>query len=348
MKLSILKNEFDEHHKHWEEACLKFNYDYEIIDITKNSWFEKVLNSKSDGFLICPSSRQEYYKKLYDERLYIIDKVMKRFCYPSYDEVVIHENKKFFSYWLKAQNIPSPKTSVFYDKREAFAFINLENFPIVAKINIGAGGKGVKIFREKLAIKSYVDDAFSKGIKQEWGPNFKMGNWRNRIKKIINNPSRVKKRIEVYKKVYNEIQKNFVIFQEYIPHKYEWRIVKIGDSYFGHQKILDGEKASGTKGIEYAIPPDKYLDFVKDICKRFNFNSMAIDMFEDGKGGLLVNEMQTVFGHIQEYICEKDGKAGRFLFKDGKWLFEEGIFNTNLSYDLRLKNVVSLLDNNIK
>jgi hypothetical protein len=141
----------------------------------------------------------------------------------------------------------------------------------------------------------------------------------------------------------NEIQKDYIILQEFVQHSFEWRIVRIGDSYFGHQKVKVGEKASGTKGIDYISPPNELLDFVKDICLRYNFNSMAIDLFEVGKGGYLINEMQCIFGHVQAYICEHNGSPGRFLFKDDKWVFEAGLFNTNLSYDLRLGNVISLL-----
>ena len=64
------------------------------------------------------------------------------------------------------------------------------------------------------------------------------------------------------------IQKGFIILQKYIPHDFEWRVVKIGDSYFGHQKIKQGDKASGTKGIDYTAPPLQLLDFARDISNK--------------------------------------------------------------------------------
>ena len=104
-----------------------------------------------------------------------------------------------------------------------------------------------------------------------------------------------------------------------------------------------GEKASGTKGIDYIIPPEKLLNFVKVLCEKFDFNSMAVDLFEDGKGGYLINEIQTIFGHVQDYICEKNGNPGRLIFKENHWEFENGMFNANLSYNLRLENVIDLI-----
>ena len=168
-----------------------------------------------------------------------------------------------------------------------------------------------------------------------------MGMWSQRILNVLRNPDRIIKRLQLYKTISNDTQKFFVIFQQYIPHDFEWRIVKIGDSYFGHKKIKVGDKASGSKGIDYSLPPEMLLSFVKDICLRFNFNTMAVDIFEDEHGGYLINEMQTIFGHVQSYICRNDDGPGRFLFKDGKWIFENGMFNTNLSYDLRLNDVIT-------
>ena len=99
-----------------------------------------------------------------------------------------------------------------------------------------------------------------------------------------------------------------------------------------------------TKGIEYIAPPGELLNMVRDICDKYGFRCMAVDLFEDGNGGYLINEMQCIFGHVQEYICEKDGVAGRFVDLNGNWEFESGMFNSNLSYDLRLQDIINILN----
>ncbi|APF20140.1 hypothetical protein Calab_0558 [Caldithrix abyssi DSM 13497] len=342
MKWCILKNEFDDNHKNWMIACEKYGQNYDVVDLTKSNWLEEISKFDYIGFLTCPSGRESLYKQLYDERIYVINKVMKKFCYPNYDEIVIHENKKFLYYWLKANKLPHPKTYVFYDKEEALSFANEVALPIVGKFNIGASGKGVKIFRDRKSLIKYIESAFIKGLRQDWGPNMRMGNWIFRLKKIFKNPSRIKNRIEVYKRVYNEIQKGFVILQKYIPHDFEWRVVCIGESYFGYKKKKIGDKCSGGKGYIYDVPTETLLNFVKDICTKYLFNTMAFDLFEDGNGVYLINEMQTIFGHVKDHICEKNGKPGRLVFASGKWKFEEGMFNSNLSYDLRMEDAIRL------
>ncbi|MBI9066033.1 MAG: hypothetical protein JEZ09_01995 [Salinivirgaceae bacterium] len=343
MKVAILKNEFDDGHENWMKACVKQNIEADIIDLTKNNWLIKIKKEVYDCFLACPSGRESIFKNLYDERIYILNRVLNYNVYPNYDEISLHENKKYLSYWLASNEINHPKTNVFYYEKEAMEFVRNSNLPIVAKFNIGASGKGVRIFRNKEDVIHYIKQAFTgKGLRQSWGPDLKMGMFGSRILKIIRNPKRIFRRLEAYKKVYNETQNGLVIFQEYIPHEFEWRIVKIGNSYFGHKKIKQGDKASGTKGIDYAEPPVQLLNFVKNLCDLYSFNSMAVDLFEDENGEYMINELQCIFGHVQDYICEKDGSPGRFIYKDDNWLFEKGMFNSNLSYDLRLKDVFAL------
>lgn len=343
MKFGILKNEFDDNHDYWAKACTRFGHDFVVIDSLSAHWLELCVEGGVDAILGCPSGRETFYKEMYDEKIYILDKVLKMPVYPSYDETSIHENKKYLSYWLRSNNIPHPKTFVFYELKEALLFAETCKFPVVVKVNIGASGQGVEIIKTKERLIAYIGRAFSSGIRQNWGPNLKMGGIGKRLLKAILTPSIIKKRLTVYKKVYNEVQRNMVILQYYVEHSYEWRVVKIGDSYFGHQKVKQGDKASGTKGIDYIIPPDSLLNFVRELCEKHNFNSMAVDLFEDGEGGYLVNEMQCIFGHVQDYICEKEGKPGRLRFIGERWVFEEGFFNSNLSYDLRIQNVVNLI-----
>ncbi len=343
MLAAILRNDFDLGYLNWLEACKKYNIDYQVIELAKDDWFEQSLSNKYDLYLACPPGRDEIFKKLYDERIYILDKVLNKFVYPNFNEISVHENKRYLSYWLKANNIDHPTTHVFYQKDEADSFAKSTILPIVGKMNIGASGKGVKIIRDRDELYEYIHCAFTSGLRQEWGPNFKMGNYRRRISNILKNPTIIKRKLEIYRKNHDAVQKGFVLFQEYIEHQFEWRLVKIGDSYFGHQKVKQGDKASGTKGINYTVPSEELLNYVRYLCEKHDFNAMAIDLFEDKEKGFLVNELQCIFGHVQDYICENEGKPGRFKYLNNKWIFEEGMFNANLSYNLRLKHALSLI-----
>lgn len=345
MKVGILRNENPNSSYKWEIACKRYGIKYEVIDLTSFKWFEEIKNDYFDFFLTKPSGSLTHFKNMYDERLFIISKVLKSYIYPSYEECYIYENKKLLYYYLAANNISHPNTYVFYCKNEALNFINTDQFPLVAKTSIGASGSGVTVLRNTHQAKKYIEKAYSlKGIKRRFGPNRAVGTPGEWFVKSIRSPSYLVSKIKQYLSIYSHGERDLIIFQEYIPHDYEWRIVRIGDSYFGHQKIKQGDKASGTKGIDYVDPPKELLNFVKALCDNHGFHFMAIDLFEDGKGGYLVNEMQTIFGHIQDYILAVEGKPGRYIYRNKNWVFEEGNFNTNESYDLRLKVALELYE----
>ena len=149
-----------------------------------------------------------------------------------------------------------------------------------------------------------------------------------------------------YVSVYRNGERDFIIFQEYIPHNFEWRAVRIGNSYFAHKKIKVGDKASGSKGIEYVDPPVSLLNFTRELCEKHNFQFMAVDLFEDGKYEYLVNELQPIFGHVQDFILSIDGKSGRYQYIHNQWVFQEGDFNSNESYDLRLETAIDIFIKN--
>ena len=341
--VAILENEDPASSYKWKLACEKAGVKFDIIKLHQNDWLERIRAREYSFCLLKPPGEIEPFKQLYDERVYIIVKVLGIKTFPSYEEAYIYENKKLLSYFLKARKIPHPKTFVFYEKNDALQFVNDTEFPIVAKTSIGASGTGVKIIHTREQAVRYVKKAFSrKGIRRRFGPNRVTGTPKKWFNKAIRSPSYFIKKLQQYMKRNNDTQKWYVLFQEYIPHDFEWRVTRIGESYFAHKKVKVGDKASGSKGIDYVKPPEKLLNFVKKTCDENNFKCMSIDLFEDGNGGYLVNELQTIFGHVQKFICMIDGERGRYLIKNGKWQFEKGEFNTNESYDLRLEAALKL------
>jgi hypothetical protein len=136
------------------------------------------------------------------------------------------------------------------------------------------------------------------------------------------------------------------LFQEYIPDAIEWRIERIGNSFFGHQKVKKGDFHSGTKLMRWERPPRRLLEFCRDITEIGSFMSMDLDIFETKDGKYLVSELQAVFGvkgpPTEMYI---DGKPGRFVFDkySNSWQFEEGYFCQNACCNLRVYALLELL-----
>ncbi|MCD4730424.1 MAG: hypothetical protein K8R74_07480 [Bacteroidales bacterium] len=350
-KFAILRNENPEEHLEWVKACeLHPDIGFNVIDLTRDNWLEEIQQGNYDCLLAKPSGLVSYYKTLYDERIYILNKVLNYKIYPSFDELFIYENKRLLSYYLKAKKIPHPQTWVFYNKPEAEQFIEQVDLPIVGKTLLVAGGSGVRILKNRTTAINYIHEAFSqKGITRNWSPNIRKGSYTKRlVNRLKDIPGTIRYFINKRKAATIDPQRWFVLFQEYIPVDFEWRCVKIGESCFAHKKLRSiGEMISGSSNVSWDGPPEKLLEFMKAVTENGNLLSQAIDIFEDKKGNYLVNELQCFWGSKNPHQMILDGKPGRYFHKDGNWIFEEGEFNMNNSYNLRLAHVIQLLDEGI-
>lgn len=344
-KIALLNNEHLNTSRQWVASLNKNeSISFDIIDLTSKDWLLECSSKSYDLFIANPSGTTSIFKQLYDERILILSKYSITPIYPSVDEILIYENKRYLSYFLTINKIPHPLTKVFYNKDEAIAFSQETDYPVVAKINIGAAGNGVNIFDTSKEVQKYITAAFSSsGVGAKVGPKLKKGNLFKRLLKAITNPQFVKSRLSLYKSISEDKQRGFVIFQKYIRHDFEWRCVRIGESFFAHKKLIKDNKASGSLEKGYENPPLKLMNFIREISEEHGLTSVAIDVFENPTGeGYLVNEIQTIFGQSDNYQMEVDGKIGRYIYNNG-WQFEEGDFNTNESYDLRLEHALTLL-----
>ena len=329
VKLGILK-EFDGLHQSYEDACRALGIEFEVIDIISDDWFENVTASSCPAILCRPSARRSEAKTMYDERLYFIDRYTDKMLYPSFREILIYENKRAQHYWLKINKISMPKTWIFYDAGEALDFLRgHDGFPLVFKTNLGSAASGFKLLKSR---KSAV--RLTKRIFTRTGLFFKgYVKWG-------------KGPLGLRYPILDDIQFNNVLYQEHVDIKTEWRGVRIGESYFLHKKEpgISGLR-SGSGLASYGPPPESALDFLKDVCDRGGFRSMNVDFFESVDGRYLVNELHTVFASkINEFQMMVNGLPGRYKYKQGGWIFEEGDFNRFESNELRVLDTLSLLE----
>lgn len=342
MKIAILGSENPDSGQKWMLACRKKGIDASFVDLCSVEALAQIIGGGFNLCLLRPPGLIEKHKAIYDEKLYHIAHILKIPCFPGFLECFIYENKKSLAAFLQAAGIAHPQTWVICHKAEASEFIKKCGYPLVAKTSIGATGSGVRILWDHHTAEKYVKQAFmGKGIRKRSGPNRHVGTPRSWLKKAIADPGYLTKRLKHYLVSYKETQKGYVIFQEYIQHDYEWRVVRIGESYFAYKKYKVGDMASGAKNLGYGNPPFALLTWIKEISDNYNIHTAAFDVFENS-GKYLINEIQTIFGHTMDHILEVDGKPGRYLYHDGEWIFEKGMFNLNESYDLRLETALKL------
>jgi hypothetical protein len=123
-------------------------------------------------------------------------------------------------------------------------------------------------------------------------------------------------------------------------------MIRIGESYFGHQKLMDGTFHSGSGKVGWYNPPRALLDFIRELTDNAGYTAINVDIFETPDGRLVVNEIQSHFAAKVESQMYIDGKPGRYLYdySSREWQFEEGVFCRNGCCDLRVKVLLDQLD----
>jgi glutathione synthase/RimK-type ligase-like ATP-grasp enzyme len=316
------------------KACQGLNVDYEVVDILSSKWMDNVRKSDCDGFLVRPSCHYDVWKRMFDERLYFIERKLNKLIYPTYDELFMYENKRLMAYFLESHGIPCPKTHVFYDRDEALTFLENAAYPVVFKTHIGATATGVEILKTKRQAERLIKRVFSIGYGRKIRVSLK-GLLKHKIMVPGCNPA-----------YYLEREYKVALLQQYLPNVSEWRMIRIGDSYFGYQKLKHGEFHSGGHLDGWFDPPDSLLMFTKKVCDLGEFTSMALDVFEPQGGEYYVNELQCVWGSYNPSQMYINGKPGRYRYNQTRcdWVFEEGLFNQNGSCNLRVEHFLEIIN----
>src|SRR5699024_536180 len=125
------------------------------------------------------------------------------------------------------------KTWIFYDKYEAHSFIEKNQiYPLIFKPNVGSASLGIKMLNDKKAANQLINKIFTKCRFFNRG----FTKWSN-TKYKISYP------------IMDDRQYNNILFQEMLNVKYEWRGIKVGDSYFAHKKLANSKGLHSGSGL---------------------------------------------------------------------------------------------------
>jgi len=311
VRLGILW-EFSYHHLYYVAACEEMGVPYTVVDLTATDWIRQIRESQCSAFLAWPSPALSIWRDLCVERVRILEKELGMLVFPTHDELWLYESKRRTRDWLEAHGFAHPRTWVFFDAGQALDFVERCQYPVVLKCDFGSSANGVTILQSVREARRMVRRAFGRGLLT------KRGDPRDR-------------------------QWGSVVLQEYVEHDREWRMVRVGDSYFCRLKRKVGDFASGSGQVEWARPDPRLLDLTRELTERGHFRSMSIDFFEVRKQGsreYLVNELHPVFGATPSASTEA---TGRYRYDGERWQFEPGFFYQNACANLRVQYLLDKL-----
>jgi len=309
VRFGIVRNAA-QYHTHFVQACLDIGVPFKVLDLFRSDWLKQVESSDCEVLLVWPDAVLSTWNEMIKARVAILEYELGYATVPASREIWMYEDKRRMTYWLAANGVPHPRTWVFYDRAEARAFIDACELPIVFKTSFGAASSGVRIIRSRRTVRTVARRAFAFSI-APGGTALRDRQWGS------------------------------VVLQEYLPDISEWRLVRIGDSFFCRLKERRGDFHSGSGVVGWAQPPARIIAFAREVTNLGGFRSMDVDVFETVDGQLLVNEMQAVFGPIRESNLERGSKhRGRWLYDEETedWRFERGDFYRNACANERVRD----------
>lgn len=284
----------------YERFCKNNNIPYSIYDITKSDW---ILEAKKYDIFICHTAATPAYQKMIESKIYVLEKIMGKFCFPSFHEVWQYEDKNIANYLYQYYNLPSIPTYVTYNKNEAINIITRINYPFISKTSIGAGSSGVEKINSRKKALDRINKIFSKrGLKTQYP----------------------------YQR-----QKDYFYVQDFIEDAtYDLRVMLVGNKAFGYYRYPNkGDfRASGANNVEKKAIPHEALMLAIDIRNKLNSRQLGVDLLFSEKSNKYYIIETSLFNQIdtpEQLVI--DGVAGYYdiadvnniTFKEGKFWIQE-------------------------
>jgi hypothetical protein len=321
-KVCIIKD-WTLRHANYEAACQELGVPYAVLDLMTPDWVEKLQADQSAIYFFQPCVVSSMWRTAYEERAYFVSHVLRRNMFPQFKALWLYESKRRCAALLQDLHLPHPRTWVFHVRVAALQFADRATYPLVFKTDLGSDAVGVRLLQSPAQARRLIKQCFGRGFRSDF---------------------------------YDPRDRNYgqVFLQEYLPDVLEWRVIRIGCSYFAYQKGKKGQFHSGSKAVIFWEPPHTLLEFARRATETLGLNCVALDIFERS-GQYWINEVQTYYGanaatgiytdqngpvefpsdHTAEMMINR--KSGRFHYDGKNWNFEEGDFSRNAGSNLRVK-----------
>ena len=282
------------------ERFLKVNdIPYRFYDIYTHDWLEQ---AKQFDIIIwrTESTPEEMY--IAESKIYILENVLHKECFPSFHEVWQYEDKNRATFLYEALDIPCIPTIISNSKEDALNILQKQVYPFISKVHIGSASSGVKKIVSKRQAVHRLNQAFSpKGAKTMF-PYLR--------------------------------QKNYFFVQSFIQGAdYDLRIIIVGNKAFGYYRYPEkGDfRASGSGNYEKKELPEEAVRLAVSIQHKLASRLLGVDflyspvlkrfcVIETSLFNQIDTPEQLVVKGIPGYY---DISGNEILFKEGKFWIQE-------------------------
>ena len=296
----------------WTKICRFLennNFSYEFFDLHAPDWIEKA--AEFDVFVGILSSERYHLEEMH-KKFFILEKYLGKKCFPSFEHILIYENKTLEAYISEVKGIPFATAHIFNNKKDALDSLDKLKFPIVSKIDPGSGSTGVELVHNQKQAHRIIEKVFSSRGRATYTLYFR--------------------------------QKNYIYFQDFIPNDgFDIRVIIVSNWAFGYyRKVPEGDfRASGMNLVEKRELPQEAVLIAWNANKIINSPLLVVDMVHGLDGQYHVIEFSPICQmqfpeqlHVNGipgvYIIEDDGNIH---FQQGKYWVHELALREFLLHD---------------
>src|SRR5699024_4395678 len=203
-------------------------------------------------------------------------------------------------YLLEAIDAPLVPSYVFYDKKEALAWINKTSFPKVFKLTRGSGAKNVSLVQKKSEAQKLIHTAFGKGFSQF----NRFGNLKERIRKYKDGKSSIMGVVKGIGRLFiptdfskwQSNEKGYAYFQEFIENDgFDIRVVVIDNKAIALKRLVreNDFRASGSGKLVFDNEKidKRYIKLAFDTAEKLNSQYLAIDLIHSLNDEVFIVEL---------------------------------------------------------
>lgn len=228
----------------YERFCINNGIRYGFYDIYRSDWIEQAAQY---DIIVWQTDSNPAEQHIAESKIYVLEHVLKKECFPSFHEVWQYEDKCRENYLYSALDIPSIPTVVTNSLDEALHCIDTADYPFIYKDYIGTGSREVVKIDSRSRARKLVYRIFMKGKKGLWGHFF---------------------------------VKNIFYMQKFMADAtFDLRVMMSGNKAFGYYRYpKKGDfKASGAGNYEKKEIPEDVLRLAYDIKRKLGVRQVGVD-----------------------------------------------------------------------
>ncbi len=291
----------------WIEYCQQKNIPYKLVYCYSS---DIILQLADCNALMWHHSHDDYRDVLFAKQLLYSVQMAGKKIFPEFSTTWHFDDKIGQKYLLEAIGAPLVPSYVFYNKADAFNWIQSTTFPKVFKLRGGAGASNVRLVKTKKQALRLLRKAFGRGFSQfdrfaylkERYRKYKEG--KDSFWGVCKGLARLFMPTQFSKMHARE--KGYVYFQDFIANNnFDVRLIVIKDKAYGLKRMVrKGDfRASGSSNFVYDAIDNTTLKLAFEITQKLNLQSAAFDFVYDESGAPLIIELSYGYGTSGSSKC---------------------------------------------